>query len=192
MAVLLGITGTIGSGKSTIGSILASQGITVIDTDAIVHELLSGSEEIQKIVLDRFGTIDRKELGALVFENAKSRRDLEAILHPAVLSVCRTKAKVLQAEPLIAFLVPLLFEARLEKEYDQIWTVVVDENILRQRLKERNNYSDSELTARLSSQFPQETKARLANQVINNSGSVHETKAQIDRLISLLLSESPG
>src|SRR5271156_6190816 len=121
MPTLVGITGTIGSGKSTVGKILASMGVPVIDTDLVVHELLSTPNAVRAAVVERFGSeitkpdaggaIDREKLGAIVFHDQQARRDLEAITHPAVLLECRRRAQEHKDRKVVAFLVPLLFEA---------------------------------------------------------------------------------
>lgn len=186
MSRLLGITGTIGSGKSTVGAILQAKGITVVDTDAIVHELLANSPSVKDKVAARFGTIDRGELGALIFHDKKAKEDLEAILHPEVIIACRKIADELSNKRVIAFLVPLLFEAKLDDEYDQIWSVRVDTGKLRERLKKRNNFSDAEIDARLANQLSQEAKAEKAHYVIDNSGTIEETERQVETLLGNL------
>jgi dephospho-CoA kinase len=180
---LLGITGTIGSGKSTVGAILQAKGITVVDTDTIVHELLANSPSVKQRVMARFGTVDRGQLGALVFRDRKAKEDLEAILHPETIEACRQIAGELAHEKVIAFLVPLLFEAKLEGEYDQIWSVQVDAEKLRERLKKRNGFTDEEIDARLANQLSQEVKAEKAHFVIDNSGTAEETQAQVEKLL---------
>ncbi len=201
---VLGITGTISSGKSLVGKILARQGIAVIDTDQVVHELLSSDEATKKSILNQFGAavfaaspcqgeplppVDRKALGALVFSDPQKRRNLEAILHPNVILNCRKRVKDLSESgtssrfPLVAILVPLLFEAKLEKEYDEIWSVFTEESVLRQRLGERDKLSQAEIENRLAAQLPQSEKARRAGQVIDNSGTPDETERQVNLLL---------
>ncbi len=201
---VLGITGTISSGKSLVGKILARQGIAVIDTDQVVHELLSSDEATKKSILNQFGAavfaanpcqgeplppVDRKALGALVFSDPQKRRNLEAILHPNVILNCRKRVKDLSESgtssrfPLVAILVPLLFEAKLEKEYDEIWSVFTEESVLRQRLGERDKLSQAEIENRLAAQLPQSEKARRAGQVIDNSGTPEETERQVNLLL---------
>ncbi len=186
MSKLLGITGTIGSGKSTIGEILQAKGITVVDTDAIVHDLLANSESVREKVVARFGTVDRVELGKLVFSDKKAKADLEAILHPDAIIACRKIADESTA-PLVAYLVPLLFEANLEDEYDQIWSVHVDAQKLRERLKLRNGFTDAEIDARLANQLSQEDKASRSHQTIDNSGTIEETQVQVEKLLKELV-----
>lgn len=186
MSKLLGITGTIGSGKSTVGAILQSKGITVVDTDMIVHDLLANSTSIKDKIIARFGTVDRIELGKLVFSDKKAKDDLEKILHPDVIVACRKIADQ-SSEAIVAYLVPLLFEAKLEDEYDQIWSVKVNAQKLRERLKMRNGFTDAEIDARLAAQLSQEEKASLSHRTIDNSGSIQETQAQVEKLLQELL-----
>lgn len=189
MSKLLGITGTIGSGKSTVGSMLQSKGIPVIDTDAIVHDLLANSQSTKTRVAEHFGTIERSELAAKIFNDKQAKKDLEAILHPEVIVACRKAASDLGSAPVIAFLVPLLFEANLQNEYDQIWSVQVEEKELRSRLKSRNNFTDGEIDARLANQLPQAVKSSKAHYTIDNSGSLEKTREQVEKFLRNLLND---
>lgn len=219
--IVLGITGTISSGKSLVGKILEAQGVPVIDTDKVVHSLLQDDLKTKSAIFETFGpavfsaieshgssetpptkalcnanlshfSVDRKALGLQVFNDSALKAKLEAIVHPNVILRCRKLIQDLQNDlknkplPIVAVLVPLLFEARLEKEYDQIWSVYTDEKIIRERLKLRDGLSDSEVEKRLRAQLPQEEKARRADQVIDNSKSKEETAHQVEVLLSKL------
>lgn len=193
-AITLGITGTIGSGKSAVGAILSDLGVPVIDTDKIVHNLLNTNTEVQNLVTDRFGKsllievqsgakqIDRKALGALVFNDEQARRDLERILHPRVRQECRrlTKEYATAGATIIGQLVPLLFEANLKQEYDEVWAVIADEKTLRERLKLRDGLNDAEIARRLSAQLNQTEKANRSDKVINNSQDLVQTRQQVE------------
>lgn len=193
MTRLIGVTGTIGSGKSAVGKILAERGVPVVDTDHIVHDLLSGDQSVIRAVSERFGeavvekrsplTINRKALGKLVFASEPARRDLEAIVHPAVILEMRRRAATYQGKPLVAVLVPLLFEAGVQAEFDEVWTVVADEQSIKQRLASRDGLSLDEAEQRISAQWPQNQKALLANRTIDNSGDLEDTARQVDMLI---------
>ena len=199
----IGITGTIGSGKSTVGKILKELGIPVIDSDQIVHELLAESGEVQQLVINRFGprvvttssgspitAIDRKALGRIVFQDSQARTDLERILHPRVREISYKRIERYANDPsvkLVGCLVPLLFEAGLGGEYDQTWTVVTDEPVLKDRLNKREHFSKAELEQRLALQWPQDKKASLADKVIDNSGNVEATRKQVLDLVNHLL-----
>lgn len=197
---IIGITGTIGSGKSSVGKMLVEQGVAVIDTDLIVHELLSSHSTTQKAVVERFGdeildhentvsnrpSIDRRKLGAIVFHDAKARKDLESIVHPAVILECRKRISELKDRKIVAVLVPLLFEAGLQREYDEVWTVMTHEPVLAERLKSRDRLSDTAIEERLAAQWTQEKKASLSQSIIDNSGSVDETRRQVHTLLDKL------
>jgi dephospho-CoA kinase len=187
MTVILGITGTIGSGKSTVGRLLQEAKVPVFDSDHIVHALLTNENPVREAVISRFGNeirrpdgaVDRKKLGALVFNDDLARKDLESIVHPAVRAQIRQHVHDQSQSPVVAFLVPLLFEAGSQAQYDEVWTVVADEEVLRERLKARDKLDDDAARRRLSAQMPQSEKAARAAYVIDNSGSVERTREQV-------------
>jgi dephospho-CoA kinase len=188
MTVIVGITGTIGSGKSTVGRLLEEHGVPVFDTDHMVHAMLSDDGPVRAAVVARFGAgiqntngaINRPKLGAIVFADPKCRKDLEAIVHPAVRRRVKELVDEHKDEQVVAFLVPLLFEAGTEAQYDQIWTVVSDEETLRKRLISRDNMTDAQADRRLAAQMPQSEKAARAHTVIDNSGSLEQTKEEVN------------
>lgn len=194
MSHLIGITGTIGSGKSAVGKILEDRGVPVIDTDKLVHQLLSSDKPVINAIREQFGdrvlnndgSVDRVELGKIVFQDAALRKALEGIVHPATILACRKRVKESSAHPIVAVLVPLLFEAGVESEYDEIWSTITDPAILKQRLMVRDKLTESEADARLAAQLSQETKAARSHRVIDNSGTLEETARQIDVILSQL------
>lgn len=188
----VGITGTIASGKSLVGKILEEEGVVVIDTDKVYHDLLR-TDDMKGAIRARFGEavfdggeVNRKKLGAIVFSDEAARRDLNAITHPRIRQECRRRASLVPEPKLVVQLVPLLFEAGLHKEYDEVWTVIASPQVVRERLKQRDKLSDAEVDKRLAAQFPQDEKARLSHRVIDNSGSVEETRAQVRRILAEL------
>jgi dephospho-CoA kinase len=206
--IILGITGTIASGKSTVGRLLAERGIAVIDTDQLTHDVLTNDISVKKAIVEQFGPgvlesadyenasskdhgpdrpIDRKNLAKIVFQNSDSRRKLEQIVHPSVVLSCRRRIKELNKEKIVAVLVPLLFEANMADEYDEIWTVFTSEEVLKQRLGERDKLDAIEIQRRLQAQLPQSEKCSRADQVIDNSHSEAETARQVNLLIEKLL-----
>ena len=191
---IIGITGTIGSGKSTIGSILEAMGVPVVDTDRIVHDLFESDESLVRAIKVRFGQnvlklqngkerIDRGALGTIVFSDEKARRDLESLVHPLTIEACEQRIKALSEHKLIAVLVPLLFEAGLEKYYDEIWTVHVSDSVLKERLKLRDQLTDEEADKRLAAQLSQAEKMARSHCLIDNSGSRQDTEEQVKRLV---------
>lgn len=216
--IVLGITGTIASGKSTVGRLLAEKNIPVIDTDQLTHDVLAHDVSVKKAIVEQFGPgvletpggettdnaaasskaanaeisaldrpIDRKNLAKIVFQNADSRRKLEQIVHPSVVLSCRRRIKELHQEKIVAVLVPLLFEANMADEYDEIWTVFTSEEVLKQRLGERDKLDAIEIQKRLEAQLPQSEKCNRADQVIDNSHSEAETARQVNLLLEKLL-----
>lgn len=194
MVYSIGITGSIGTGKSAVGKILQDKGIFVIDTDLIVHELLSNQSPLQnqvlaifgKDILDESGVINRKKLGKIVFDDPQARKKLEAILHPAVLLRCREILSKQPSDSIAAILVPLLFEAKLEANYDEIWCIIANEEIIIERLKKRDNFQELATRKRLAAQMPQADKMKLSHRIIDNSGSLDSTKLQVDKALSLI------
>src|SRR5438093_1086715 len=196
MSKIVGITGTIGSGKSTVGKLLEEEGVPVIDTDHIVHELLSDPNPVRDAVVARFGTeiqrpsgeIDRTKLGSVVFQDAAARHDLEEIVHPAVRQETARRAASYPDAPIVACLVPLLFETGFTSRFDEIWTVTTDESTLKQRLAMRDKLDPKQIELRLAAQMPQEEKAARAHRVIDNSGSIDDTRTQIQQALRALKS----
>lgn len=193
MPRVIAITGNIGAGKSLVGALLKERGFRVIDTDDVVHELFETSPDLRDAVAARFpstlnpdSSIDRMKLGNLVFDDTLGRKDLERIVHPAVLNACDRELDRLPAEATVFMLVPLLFEAGLEQRYNEIWTVTSSEPTLRDRLRRNRGMTDEQITKRLSAQIAQQEKARRSHRVINNSGDREETARQVDLILKQL------
>jgi len=191
---VIGITGTIGAGKSTVGKILTQLGIPVIDTDKISHGLLEGDQTVKTLIKQHFPSvvktdgsgvqINRKQLGAIIFNDAKAKKQLESILHPRVRQICQQQTQELAEQTnIVAVLIPLLFENRLQSQYDQTWTVTADDNMLRQRLMQRDGLSVQEIELRLAGQMSQEQKAEHADVVLDNSGNENELREKVKHLI---------
>jgi len=192
---VIGITGTIGSGKSAVGNILEDIGIPVIDSDKVVHELFATNVTLKDRLVSEFGPsvlsdgssgIDRKALGHIVFSDPKAREQLEDIVHPLTIEACLRELAKYSDENIVAILVPLLFEAAPHLGYDAIWAVTTSEETLLKRLTTRDNMTVDQAKQRLATQFSQEKKAQGANNVIDNSGTLQYTRDQVISLIDQL------
>ena len=183
---LIGLTGNIATGKSTVAKMLEDLGATVIDADALVHELeRKGTPVYDDIVavfgpgiLDLSGEIDRKTLGSIVFADPAQLRTLENIVHPAVLieSMQRIAAA---ATPVIVYEAIKLIEAGRAEMCDAVWVVTARSEVQIQRLMRDRHMSEAEARQRVAAQPPQSEKVEHANVVIDNSGSLEEIRRQV-------------
>jgi len=184
MPVIVGITGNIGCGKSLVGTLLADHGIPVIDSDHISHELYKNHELVQKEVIKNFGTLDRKKLGKIIFSDPKKRKLLESIIHPRIAERLGEWVRDNEDKEIVANLVPLLFEAKLEDRFDVVVTVLTEEKTQIERIQSRNpDWSMDEIMKRIGSQIPQEEKKARSQFVIDNSGAMDETMKQVAKLV---------
>lgn len=189
MSIVVGLTGGIASGKSTVASILKEKGITVIDADIESRLAVEKGEEAYNKIVEHFGkqvllendAIDRAKLGAIIFHDEQQRKVLNSIVHPAVRKrMLEKKEKAIEnGQHLIIMDIPLLFESKLTYMVEKVLLVYVDEETQIKRLMDRNQLSKEEALARIHSQMPLKDKIQLADGVINNNGAVEETKKQL-------------
>lgn len=193
MSILVGLTGNIACGKSLVGELLKEHGIPVIDSDQIVHQLYEEDEELRKKILSGFGTLDRKQIGDEIFGDSeqaiKKRRLLESIIHPAVHEKLMHWIQENCDQPILVNLIPLLFEANLAARYDKVILVMADEEVQIARLAQRNpELSKNEIVKRIKSQIPQQEKAKKADYIIDNSGTIENTRQQLEKALQKLFS----
>lgn len=203
MTRIIGLTGGIGSGKSTVSALLAKLGATVIDADAIVHELQQPESplladiaaEFGAEVLDSAGALDRAAVARIVFRDATARERLGAIMHPPVIGEMMRRAKAARdaGDPLIVLDIPLLLEGRKAgrgsgaiMNYDAVVVVYVPEALQIERSMKRDAASRDEILGRVQAQLPIEEKREMADYVIDNSGSLEETERQVRKLVAEL------
>jgi dephospho-CoA kinase len=189
VALIIGLTGGIASGKSTVARMLLELGIPVIDADQIAREVVEIGEEAYLQIVEKFGeeilqddkTIDRAKLGAIVFNDEEKRKLLNSIVHPAVRQKMLEQKEryVKKGEKTIVLDIPLLFESNLTHLVDKIVVVYVDEHTQLERLMARNGFSKEEAKARIKAQMPLKEKAAKADAVINNNGTIEQTKKQL-------------
>lgn len=193
MVHVFGLTGGIGSGKSTVASRWRELGLPVIDADQLAREVVSpGSDGLVAVcaefgadVLAADGTLDRKELARRVFGDTEKRRRLEAITHPRVRALGLQKFADLAAlgEPLAAYEVPLLVESGMADVLRPLVVVAVPEHVQLERARARDGASDQEIRARMAAQLPLADKVAVADYVIDNSSSRAETAARTDQVL---------
>jgi len=187
--VYIGLTGGIGSGKSTAARMFADLGATVIDADAIAKEVLEpgqlGHESIVNKfgdeMLDSSGNIDRSALAAKVFENSAELKELEDIVHPAVASKVLEIRESLPAGITVIYDTPLLVEKKLQDQFDQVVVVLAPEPLRTQRLIDRG-LAERDIAARMSKQASDDQRRAVANYVIDNSGSLAQLRAQVQNV----------
>lgn len=189
MALTIGLTGGIASGKSTVSQMFKEAGIVVIDADVIARKVVEVEEEAYEQIVQSFGkdillpdeTIDRQKLGSVVFFNEEKRLLLNSIVHPAVRKqMLKEKEEHLNnGEETVILDIPLLFESKLTALVDRTLLVYVDYETQLARLMNRNNLSKGEAEARIQSQMPLKDKIQLADAVIDNNGTIEATKAQL-------------
>jgi dephospho-CoA kinase len=191
----LGITGSIGSGKTLVGDIFAELGHPLFDADLAVHRLLSPGNEGYQQVVKKFGqqfvqnddTINRSALGKHVFADPSARRDLEAILHPLVRHQEIEFLTNHQQGLFPVLVIPLLFETNAEKLFSHTAVVTVSHTTRLERLKNRRDQlSPEQIEQRLAAQMSQEEKVNRADFVIDNNGTPEATKKQVLQLIEKL------
>ncbi|MBU8905145.1 dephospho-CoA kinase [Desertibacillus haloalkaliphilus] len=187
--MIVGLTGGIASGKSSVTRLLKEYGIAVIDADLVAREVVEAGEEAYQKIVDHFGetilasdkTIARKKLGEIVFNDEEERNALNAIVHPAIRKRMLEQKESYEKEgrELIVYDLPLLFENELTHMVEKIILVYVDADVQLQRLMERDQSTREEALSRIRSQMPIAEKLSLADEVIDNNGSRDETKQQL-------------
>ncbi|CEH31697.1 dephospho-CoA kinase [Aneurinibacillus migulanus] len=195
--MIIGLTGGIACGKSTVSRMLAERDARIIDADIIAREVVRPGEEAWSLVVERFGRdillandeLDRVKLGSLVFSDEQARLDLNAIVHPAVRGRMRQLTKEAQEEGigLIVLDIPLLYESKLEYMVEKVVVVYCTVNQQLERLMKRNGFDEEEAQRRIASQMFIEDKRLRADYVIDNSGTLTETEQQVDELVGRLL-----
>ncbi len=197
MPLILGLTGTFGSGKSTVAAMLAEQGAEIIDADAIAHRLVEpGRTALAEVVgafgrelLDESGELRRAELAKLVFGDREALRRLEGIIHPRVREEIVGRLEEVKGKTLVALDVPLLFEAGMEGMTDRTVIVTIVENQRFLRLR-RREFSEREIIVRLGMQMAQARKKELVGEIIDNSGTFETTREHTQTLLNKLLGET--
>jgi dephospho-CoA kinase len=191
--MIIGLTGSIASGKSTVSQMLKESGYPIVDADLVARQVVEpGSETLEKIreafgdeIILPDGSLDRKKVGDLIFSDPASRKRLNDIIHPAIRQemLRQRAAYVADGQKVVIMDIPLLFESKLQHFVDKILVVSVTEENQLKRLMERNELAEGEALARISSQLPMSVKEEGADAVIYNNGTIEETKWQLNRIL---------
>ncbi|PAD26135.1 dephospho-CoA kinase [Niallia circulans] len=193
MTLIVGLTGGIASGKSTISSYYQSLNIPIIDADIESRLAVEKGEpayikiaaHFGKEVLHSDGTLNRQKLGEIIFSNEEERRVLNSIVHPDVRRRMEEKQRqaVEAGEKVVILDIPLLFENKLNHTVDRTILVYVDQDTQIARLMKRNDLSYEQALKRINAQMPLQEKLALADEVINNNGSMEESIHQANRIL---------
>ncbi len=199
----IGLTGGIGAGKSTVAQLFARHGMRVIDADAIARKVLSPGSAVFDAVVDRFGraivdangAIDRAALGELVFADVSERRDLEAIVHPAVGAVISDElARARNEDADVVVDIPLLVETDARRRYGLDIVVVVDtpEPVALERLVAERGMDEASAKARMAAQADRTARFAVADVIIENSGTPGELADMVDSVWQWIVHLGPG
>ncbi|HLR15768.1 MAG TPA: dephospho-CoA kinase [Bacillota bacterium] len=194
MTVVIGLTGSIASGKSTIARQFIAYGIPVIDADLIARQVVEiGEPAYEKVVhtfgesiLEEDGSINRQALGKLIFNDKEKRQALNEIVHPAVRKemLRQRDEHVTKGTAAVVLDIPLLFESKLTHFVEKILVVSVRPDVQMDRLMKRNTLSKEEAESRIASQIPVQEKETLADAVIDNNGTKEHSYDQLEALLS--------
>jgi dephospho-CoA kinase len=190
---LIGLTGGVGSGKSTVAGILGDLGAAIVDADEASHAVYApGTPGFDAVVREfgkeyaRDGSVDRAALGRLVFDDEDARRRLNAIVHPLVRDwmAQRTLEAAERGAEVIVQDVPLLYENGLEDVFSSVVLVYTPEEVQLERLVEGRGISEERARAMIAAQMPIEEKRRRAHHVIDNTGTIEQTRRQVEEMWS--------
>ncbi|MGZ4212056.1 MAG: dephospho-CoA kinase [Actinomycetota bacterium] len=198
--LLVGLTGGIGAGKSTVARLLADRGAVIIDADLIVRELQRPGTEVFRAIVERFGkqvvaadgSLDRPKLADIAFRDEDARSALNAIVHPAVYAVMAERITAIEDENAVVVLdIPLLAEAGGREGMDVVIVVDADQDLRVTRVVDERGLDARQVRARMAAQASSEQRAALADVVIRNDGDMEALRAQVDALW-VMLSERRG
>ncbi len=190
--LVIGLTGNLGTGKTTVSQILAELGAAVINADRLGHELYQPNSPVYSEVVAAFGNgilrpdgqIDRQKLGQIVFADAAALERLDRITHPRIYQIVKRKIEEYRRSgtKVVVLEAALLIEAGWRPLVDQLWATIASESTIAERLKHSRGLTEQQTLIRLRTQMPQEEKARQADVVINTDCSMDELKSKVTEL----------
>jgi len=189
---VIGLTGGIASGKSSIAAFFVQKGVTVIDADQLARDVVAaGTPPFNSIValfgssaLNSDGTLNRSYVRGEIFADSDKRKQLEAIVHPGIrdLSLRLMNDAAQAGEKVVVYMAPLLIESGAMERVDEVWVVSVDPEIQRQRLMQRDGLTSDQAQRIIDSQMPLAEKERYADQLINNNGTLQKTLLELEKI----------
>ena len=195
MALIVGLTGGIVSGKSTVALMFKDLGAKIVDADKLGHSVILPHKPAWEKIVKIFGkdilqndlTIDREKLGKIVFANQSLLKKLNDITHPEITKIIKKeidslKNKTYKQKKILIIDAALIYEAKIDRLMDKIIVVYIDEDEQIKRLIKRNNLSKDEALQRIKSQMPMKEKVKMADYVIDNSNSLDKTKKQVEKI----------
>ena len=201
MALIIGLTGGIVSGKSTVALMFKDLGAKIVDADKLGHSVILPHEPAWEKIVKIFGkdvlqndlTIDREKLGKIVFANQSLLKKLNDITHPEITKIIKkeidsVKNKTYNQKKILIIDAALIYEAKIDRLMEKIIVVYIDEDEQIKRLIKRNNLSKDEALQRIKSQMPMKEKVKMADYVIDNSNSLDKTKKQVEKIWKNLVS----
>jgi len=200
--VIIGLTGGIATGKSTVAAMLEERGAAIVDADELAHAVAQPGQAAFDAIVARFGsdillpdgTLDRAHLARIVFADEAARRELEAITHPRVRELIaeRVREAIKAGAEVVVVDIPLLFESGRDSQFAGVLVVYASPDVQLLRLRERSGLDDDEARARLAAQLPIDEKKVRATWVIDNSGSRSSTRDQVSRWWEEVIAHGSG
>ena len=187
--MILGITGSFGSGKTTVANIFKKYGFEIINADKLYHGIYDKNEALRNKIKKEFGTLDRNKIKKIVFNDSKKLKKLNEITHPVIIREIKNKIKEIKKNNKnfnIVLDVPLLIEAKMQRMVDKIIVVKCNKKIQLERLLKKGKHTRKEIENIISSQMPLNEKLKHADFTIDNNSSISAVEKQIAQIISSL------
>ncbi len=187
--MIIGLTGGIGSGKTTVAALFAKKGTVVIDTDIVARDVVAPPSSVLDSIRREFGdalilpdgTLDRSALARVIFGDETKRQKLNQLTHPEILKRVLAMVAAQPSSAIVVVVVPLLFESGFERSCDQVVAVVAAPDVRRQRLQERDGISGTDVEARMKAQLPEGEYEKRAGVIIRNDGNLTTLGREVDR-----------
>ncbi len=195
---IIGLTGNIASGKSTVSKYLIEKGYEVIDADLVAREVVEVDskglilivENFGKEILNEDGSLDRKKLGSIVFSDKNKLSELNNLLHPLIRNEILNRIKN-STEQIVFVDAALLYETNLDKIVDEVWCVALDDDIRLDRLMKRDNIDKSDALNRIDSQGSNESKIKKADIIIMNNLETEDLYNRVDEILNVMGLDKP-